>query len=69
MGHLSFSKPQGVCPACSGASGSGKSTQQHTLYLLDEPTTRLHSLEIISQSDYIIDIEDEGGISRYIVVA
>lgn len=95
LGQSTITLSGGECQRIKLSKEIGKSNQGHTLYLLDEPTTGLHpldierllklirrliarnnsvfviehALEIISQSDYIIDIGPEGGISGGRVVA
>ncbi|WP_202818667.1 excinuclease ABC subunit UvrA [Clostridium botulinum] len=95
LGQSTITLSGGECQRIKLSKEMGKSSQGHTLYLLDEPTTSLHpldidrllklirrliernnsvfviehALEIISQSDYIIDIGAEGGISGGRVVA
>ena len=95
LGQSTITLSGGECQRIKLSKEMGKSSQGHTLYLLDEPTTGLHpsdidrllkllrrliarnnsvfviehALEVISQSDYIIDIGPEGGTSGGRVVA
>lgn len=95
LGQSTITLSGGECQRIKLSKEMGKSNQGHTLYLLDEPTTGLHpldidrllkllrsliarnnsvfviehALEVISQSDYIIDIGPEGGISGGRLVA
>jgi excinuclease ABC subunit A len=40
-----------------------------TIYVLDEPTTGLHNLDVIKSSDWVIDMGPEGGFRGGLVVA